>query len=149
MQGLRGLNMSGQANVVLRLSVVKPVTGVAYSLQDKNSRPVDVRVGAGRTLVFEIPVRLEAGRAGPRFLGDFVRTEGKARRFVYVATGQQAGQTAAEWSRRAKVDLPEVTAAMTKKAAAGKLALEAEMPGRDDNGAPTCATVKVTWSVSG
>jgi hypothetical protein len=141
--------MPSEPNVLLRLSVLKPATGVAYSLQDKDSTPVDVRVGAGRTLVFEIPARIEDGKAGPRFLGEFVRTEGKTRRFVYVATGQQAGQTDTGWSRRAKVDLPEVTAAMAKKAGAGKLALEAQMPGSDAMGAPTCATVKVAWSVRG
>jgi hypothetical protein len=139
--------MAAEPNVRLRLSVVKPVKGIAYSLQDKESRPVDVRLADGRTLVFEIPVRLEDGKAGPRFLGDFVRTEGKTRRFVYVATGQQAGQTGTECSRRAKIDLPDVTAAMATRAAAGKLMLEAEMPGTDAKGLPTSATVKVAWSV--
>lgn len=105
--------------------------GVAYSLQDKDSRPVDVRVATGRRLAFEIPVRIESNEKGPRFLGDFVRTEGKTRRFVYVATGQQAGQTGTEWSRRAKLDLPAITPAMARRAAAGRLVLETSMEGAD------------------
>jgi hypothetical protein len=131
-------------NCQLRLSVVDPPKGVTHSLQDKESSPVDVRASAGKTLVFEIPVRLEEGKTGWRFLGDFVRTEGKTRRFVYVATGQQAGQHV-EGGRRAKVDLPEPTAAMIKAAGAGGLVLEASYPGTDAKGGPTCATVKVDW----
>ncbi len=149
MPGLRGLNMAprNEPNVLLRLRIVKPIKGVAYSLQDKDSQPVDVRIATGRTLVFEIPVRIEANEKGPRFLGDFVRTEGKARRFVYVAAGQQAGQTGTEWSRRAKLDLPAITTAMARKAAAGRLVVETSMAGAEEHGAPTCATVKIVWAV--
>jgi hypothetical protein len=134
----------GQCN--LRLSVLAPPKGVAHSLQDKDSAPVDVRMSTGKTILFDIPVRLEPGKTGYRFLGDFVRTEGKTRRFVYVATGQQAGQHT-EWSRRAKVDLPEPTPAMIKAADAGKLVLEAAYEGTDEKDGPTCATVKVDWKI--
>lgn len=133
-------------NVTLRLSVVDPPKGVTHSLQDKESVPVDVRVSAGKTLAFEIPVRLEEGKSGWRFLGDFVRTEGKTRRFVYVATGQQAGQHV-EGGRRAKVDLPEPTPAMIKAASAGGLVLAASYAGTDAKGGATCATVKVDWKI--
>ena len=133
-------------NVILRLSVLAPPKGVAHSLQDKDSTPVDVRMSTGKTILFEIPIRLEAGKTGYRFLGDFVRTEGKTRRFVYVATGQQAGQHT-EWSRRAKVDLPEPTPAMIKAATGAGLVLEASYEGTDAKGGPTCATVKVDWKI--
>ena len=133
-------------NVILRLSVLAPPKGVAHSLQDKDSTPVDVRMSTGKTILFDIPVRLEPGKTGYRFLGGFVRTEGKTRRFVYVATGQQAGQHT-EWSRRAKVDLPEPTPAMIKAADADKLVLEAAYEGTDEKGGPTCATVKVDWKI--
>lgn len=134
-------------NVLLRLCVIDPPRGVAHSLQDKNSAPVDVRMSTGKTLRFDIPVRLEAGKAGYRFLGDFVRTEGKTRRFVYVAIGAQAGQHTTQWSRRAKVDLPDPTPAMIKAADAGKLVLEGAYAGTDAKGEPSCATVKVTWKI--
>jgi hypothetical protein len=133
-------------NVVLRLSVLSPPKGVAHSLQDKDSTPVDVRMSTGKTISFDIPIRLEPGKTGYRFLGDFVRTEGKTRRFVYVATGQQAGQHT-EWSRRAKVDLPEPTPAMIKAAETTGLVLEAAYEGTDAKGGPTCATVKVYWGI--
>ena len=134
-------------NVILRLSVLAPPKGVAHSLQDKDSTPVDVRMSTGKTILFDIPVRLEPGKTGYRFLGDFVRTEGKTRRFVYVATAGQAGQTGTPISRRAKVDLPEPTPAMIKAAQSGELVLEASYAGTDAKGEPTCATVKVDWKI--
>ena len=140
---------ASDGNVTLHLSVLTPPAGVAHSLQDKDNTPVDVRISTGKTLVFEVPVRLEEGKAGWRFLGDYVRTEGKTRRFVYVATGQQAGQHLTAWSRRAKIDLPEPTAAMMKLADNGGLVLETSYAGTDARGGPTCATVKVEWKVVG
>ena len=134
------------SNVTLRLSVIDPPKGVIHSLQGKDGAVVDAYVSTGKTLLFEIPIRLEAGKAGWRFLGDFVRTEGKTRRFVYVATGQQAGQHV-EGGRRAKVDLPEPTPALIKAAIAGGLVLEASYLGTDAKGGATCATVKVDWKI--
>jgi hypothetical protein len=98
MAGLEG------GNAVLRLSVTDPLKGVSHSLQDKDSTPVDARVASDKTVLFEIPARPEEGKTGWRLLGDFVRTGGKTRRFVYVATGRQAGRHSTEWSRRAKVE---------------------------------------------
>lgn len=134
-------------NVTLKLSVIDPPKGIHHSLQDKASSPVDIRLSTGKTLAFEIPIRLEKGKTGWRFLGDFVRAEGKTRRFVYVATAGQAGQTGTPISRRAKVDLPEPTPAMIKAAQSGGLVLEASYPGTDAKGEPTCATVKVDWKI--
>lgn len=139
---------AGGDNVILRLSVLAPPEGVTHSLQDKESTPVDVCMSTGTTIRFDIPIRLEAGKTGYRFLGDHVRTDGKTRRFVYVATGKAAGQHTTEWSRRAKVDLPEPTPAMIKAADAGKLVLEGAYEGTDAKGGPTCATVKVDWKIA-
>lgn len=137
----------GGDNVLLHLSVLGPVKGVAYSLQGKDGEVVDAHIATGKTIMFKIPLRLEQGKTGWRFLGDHVRTEGKTRRFVYVAMGQQAGQHT-EWSCRAKIDLPEPTAAMIKAASAGQLILESAYEGTDAKGGPTCATVKVDWKIA-
>jgi hypothetical protein len=137
----------GAENGTLRLSVIAPPKDVAHSLQGKDGALVDVRMSTGKTIVFELSARLEQGKSGWRFLGDFVRTEGKTRRFVYVATGRQAGQTGTLWDRRAKVDLPEPTAAMIKTATKARLVLEGEYPGTDPRGGPACATVKAEWKV--
>ncbi|MFT3725028.1 MAG: DUF5990 family protein [Hyphomonadaceae bacterium] len=137
------------SNVTLKLSVIDPPKGVGHSLQGKDGKIVDAQVSTGKTVVFEIPVRLEEGKAGWRFLGDFVRTEGKTRRFVYVGIGKHSGQPDTQWDRRAKVDLPDVTPAMRKKAAAGRLVLEGSYEGTDRKGEPSCATVKIAWSIRG
>ncbi len=139
----------GKDNVTLYLSVLTPPKGVAHCLQGKDGENVDVRMSTGKTMTFEIPLRLEEGKSGWRFLGDHVRTEGKTRRFVYVAIGQGAGQKDTLWSRRAKIDLPEITSAMTKKVSAGMLVLDGSYEGTDKKGEPSCATVKVTWKVRG
>jgi hypothetical protein len=138
---------AGVDNVRLRLSVITPPSGVAHCLQGKDGVSVDVRMSTGKTMLFELPARLEEGKSGWRFLGDFVRTEGKTRRFVYVAIGQAAGQQGTEWSRRAKVDLPEVTPAMIRVAEGGMLILDGAYEGTDKKGGPSCATVKVEWKV--
>ena len=134
-------------NVILRLSVLSPPKGIAHSLQDKDNAPVDVRMSTGKTIRFDIPIRLEQGKAENRFLGNHVRAEGKTRRFVYVATVQQAGQHT-EWSRRAKIDLPEPTPEMIKAATSDGLVLEGSYEGTDAKGAPTCATVMVDWKIA-
>jgi hypothetical protein len=138
----------GADNVTLRLSVIAPPAGVAHSLQGKDGVCVDTRAPTGKTMLFEIPVRLEEGKTGWRFLGDFVRAEGKTRRFVYVATGRQAGQSGTMWDRRAKVDLPQVTPEMVKAATKSGLVLEGSYAGTDARGGPACATVKVEWKVA-
>jgi hypothetical protein len=93
--------MTGQA-IILRLTIQDPVPGVTYSLQDKKSQPVGPVMASEGPLSFDVPVR-EA--PGPRFLGDFVRSEGASGRFVYIAIGGQAGQEPSPWSRRAKIDI--------------------------------------------
>ena len=130
--------METSGTITLRLTIVDPVAGVAYSLQSKRSEPVE-RVVAGDGLIsFDVPVR---AAPGPKFVGDFVRSEGPTRRFVSVAIGEQAGQRPSRWSRRAKVDVHPPPADLLDKALAGAI-LEARLPGRDKDGGPACATVR-------
>jgi hypothetical protein len=63
-----------------------------------------------------------------------VRVDGRGR-FVYVASGQQAGDAASEWSRRIKIYLNDLPAAQ-----AGAV-LTATIAGRSGDGGPACATV--------
>ncbi len=131
------------AEVVFRLTVTDPVKGVALCLQGKDGVNVDLRMPTGHDLVFEVPARLGEGKGGWRFLGDHVRVEGKTRRFFYVAIGQGAGQKNTHWSRRAKIDFPDVTPAIVKAAAKGGLVMDATMAGADKKGEPACATIKL------
>lgn len=138
---------AGDSNVTLKLSVVKPPKGVAHSLQGKDGEIVDAQMSTGKTILFKVPVWLEEGKAGWRFLGDLVRTEGKTRRFIYVGIGKHAGRPDTFWDRRAKVDLPDVTPAIIAGARSGRIVLEGSYDGTDAKGEPTCATVKVVWAM--
>ena len=127
-----------QTEIRIRFIVEDPVAGVAYSLQDSKSRPVDAAVSKdGSPLAFLFPIRLAPG---PKLSGEFVRREGPERRFAYIAVGRQAGQALSPWSRRMKIDLHDLSQAMLDEAAAGRT-LEAVLPGTGRDGTPACATV--------
>ena len=129
----------------MRLVVETPVPGVAHSLQDKAGHPVDAKVSKGAALVFEFPIRVADG---PKFYGEQVRSEGPERRFVYIATGQQAGQQKSPWSRRMKIDIHTISATLIAKAKAGKV-LEASVNGTGSDGTPACATTPLSkaWRI--
>jgi hypothetical protein len=130
--------MPAGQTITLRMTIEDPVPGVAYSLQDSRSAPVGAVVATEAPLSFDVPVRVAPG---PRFLGEFVRREGPERRFVYIAVGAQAGDLASPWSRRVKVDVHELPAALLEKALAGDV-LEGRLPGRAKDGGPSCATLR-------
>ena len=133
---------SPKTEIRLRFIVENPVPGVAYSLQDRKSSPVDAAVSKdGGPLAFEFPINLAAG---PKLSGEFVRREGPERRFVYIAVGRQAGQHS-PWSRRMKIDVHTIAKAMIDEALKGMI-LEAVINGTGNDGTPACATVPVkTW----
>lgn len=123
--------------ITLRLTIADPVPGVRYSLQ-KEDAPFEPTTAGEAALSFDLPVRLSADN---RFLGPFVRREGPARRFVYIRIGQSAGDHASCWTRRAKIDIHDIPAALLDQARAGRT-LEVILPGRGKDGSPTCATVR-------
>jgi len=128
--------VAGQA-ITLRLRIEDPFPGVAYSLQNKKSEPVGQIIAGDGPISFDVPLRVASG---PKLYGDFVRSEGAIRRFVYIAVGEQAGQRPCVWSRRAKIDIHLLSAELLEKALAGAV-LEALLPGKAKDGGPACATV--------
>jgi Family of unknown function (DUF5990) len=138
--------MAAGRQITLRLMIGDPVPGVAYSLQNKKGEPVGMIVAEDRPLSFDVPVNVAPG---PRFLGEFVRSEGSTRRFVYIAIGGQAGDSSSLWSRRAKIDIHDLPAELLAKALAGSV-LEAQLPGRAGDGGPACATLRPlgSWKVA-
>jgi hypothetical protein len=126
----------GQA-ITLRLRIQDPFPGVAYSLQNKKSEPVGQVIAGDAPISFDVPVRVAPG---PKFYGDYVRSEGATRRFIYIAIGEQAGQRPSAWSRRAKIDIHLLSAELLERALAGEV-LEAQLPGTAKDGGPACATL--------
>ena len=132
--------MTASQVITLRFVIPDPVPGVAYSLQDKKSRPVGQVIAGEAPVAFDVPAKLAPG---PKLSGEFVRREGPDRRFVYIAVGGQAGQAPCVWSRRAKIDVHDLSADLLERASAGAV-LKAELPGRAKDGGPACATVRPT-----
>ena len=126
------------STITLRLTIADPVAGVAYSLQDKANMPVEPRIAGDGPISFDAPITLSDDG---RLTGTFVRREGPARRFVYIAIGTSAGQHASQWSRRAKIDIHDIPADLLVQAREGRL-LEVVLPGRAKDGGPACATVR-------
>lgn len=129
--------------ISVRLVIRRPVPGVMHSLQDKEGGPLDPKLSAaGEPLVFDFPLRVGPG---PKVFGDQVRREGPVRRFVYVRIGQSAGDHASPWSRRMKIDIHNIPAALIDAAIRGKR-LEAVIDGTGRDGTPACATVPLeSW----
>ncbi|PVM84359.1 DUF5990 family protein [Caulobacter endophyticus] len=123
--------------ITLRLRIQDPVPGVTYSLQDKKNHPVGPVVSGDGPLAFDVPLSVAPG---PRFLGEFVRSEGPTRRFVYIAIGTSAGDYGSTWTRRAKIDIHTLPAELLALALEGAV-LEVLLPGRARDGGPACATV--------
>jgi len=128
--------------ITLRLTIDNPVPGMAYSLCNKKNQSVGTKVAGGAALSFDIPVRVAEGG---RFLGEFVRTEGPVRRFVYISIGAYAGDPASPCNGRMKINVHDIPAPLVE-AAVGGAVLETVLAGRGKTGGPTYATVvKSPW----
>ena len=140
---ITGTDIMTGAEITLRLTIADPVAGVAYSLQDKANTPIDPRTAHDGPIRFDVPITLsDDGRP----TGPFVRREGPTRRFVYIAIGTSAGQHDSVWSRRAKIDVHDISADLLALARQGHV-LEVVLPGRAKDDGPACATVRPlrTW----
>lgn len=121
-------------DLTLRIILAAPPPGVVFSKQDAKNLPVDP-VRADGDFAFDIPITLTPTPNGLRPDGGFVRNDSRGR-FIYIASGQQAGQCGTEWSRRIKIYLHDLPADL-----AGGEVLEAAIAGRAKDGGPACATV--------
>jgi hypothetical protein len=140
--------------VPLRIVVVDPPPGVHFRLQMGKSPgkllPPARSTSSALTFEFELRLGEPLSDRRPRFLGPL--TQGTPEeRFVYVNTGTLAGQAASCWTRRAKVHLSSITAAMVKQVLSGEgLALQGQFRGTATDGGPACASVPLlggAWQV--
>lgn len=121
-------------DLTLRIILADPPPGVVFSKQDAKNHPVDPVRSEG-DLSFDIPITLTPTPNGLRPGGGFVRADGRGR-FVYIASGQAAGDCQTDWQRRLKIYLHELPDDV-----AGGEVLEATIAGRAKDGGPACATV--------
>jgi hypothetical protein len=125
-----------------RIRVVGPPQGVDFRLQRGKAELVAPSQVTDGELVFDLTARVGQGRDGePNLLGPFVQGP-VGGRFVYVNSGTCAGQLHSCWTRRAKVPLGGITAAMIADLAADPSSVaEARIVGTGRDGGPACATV--------
>lgn len=137
--------------ILLRVVVVDPPSGVTFALQQGRSDLVAPVKATTASIVFEFPVSVaDAASQPPRFTGEFAQGPPSAR-FVYVNSGTMAGQADSCWTRRAKVPLTGISKALVQSALAGTdLILEVRIFGKAGDGGPACATVPLLsgWVVA-
>jgi hypothetical protein len=127
----------------LRINVINSPAGVTLRMQRGRDALVEPSKATKTVTTFDFEVRVGTRAGGlPNFLGEF--TQGPpAARFVYVNSGQAAGQAVTPWSRRAKIPLAGITPAQIDKATRTNAVLVADYEGTGRDGGPTCATVRL------
>lgn len=132
-----------ERTVRVRVKVVMPPSGVAFSLQEGAAGWVPPSANDGESLSFDFPLKVaDLGVTPVRFTGAFAQGPASAR-FVYICSGARAGQLGSCWSRRAKVPLSGLTAEIVATAMEKEMTLEGEIQGIAKDGGPACASVKL------
>ena len=132
-----------EKQVILRIVIEKPVSGVDYGVQKgKGSKHeiIQKQSSESKDLTFEIPVSVKLTENGVDFSGPFVQGPPQER-FVYIGIGTYAGQKNTPWSRRLKIPLTGVSKTMVSKDPDTQV-LITKVPGTGKDGGPNCATVK-------
>ena len=128
--------------LTLRIVIEQPPCGVDFALQKGSGsayEPVQKQRSNGKDLTFEFQPSIREGVSDSMAAlgGPFVQGPPR-QRFVYLDIGTYASQADSCWSRRLKVPLEGIPAAMIRKGGV----LEARVPGTGRDGGPNCATVK-------
>jgi len=132
----------------IRIVVRRPPPGVPFAMQRGPTAtaelvpPVQVTTDS---LSFELTLRLGPPLRGTqlRFLGPYAHGPPESR-FLYVNSGQLAGDPTSCWSRRAKVWLRGITAEQVRAVLSNEgTVLEAEIEGAGRDGGPVCASTNV------
>jgi uncharacterized protein DUF5990 len=151
-EGRCRVSYSGAVEIPLRITLLNPPSGVRFRLQRGRAELVTPSREDGGSIAFDFDVRVadRDGNAPPRFLGPFTQGTPTAR-FVYVNSGQAAGQYELPWQRRAKVPLGGLTWALIDEVLANPGAvLEAQIAGTARDGGPVCASVRLAraWQIA-
>src|SRR5262245_66143583 len=136
----------------LRITLIKPPTGVPFCLQKGRDDLVPPSSDSGDNISFDFTVNIANDRndGPPNFRGPFVQGP-PAGRVSYVNSGTYAGHSDSCWSRRAKVPLSGITWDLIEEALSKSSAvLEARIAGTAGDGGPACATIRLLdggWKV--
>jgi hypothetical protein len=131
--------MAVMEEVPIRITLVRPPTGVDFCMQTRGKELVGRTRSTGKDLAFEVIVGVDDG---PRFSGPCTHGPAAAR-FLYVCSGTRAGQADSCWSRRAKIPLTGIPSALVERARKRPSArLEVRIEGTGKDGGPACATVE-------
>lgn len=133
--------MSAGRPLRLRIRLVEPPAGVAFSLQDARNQPVDPVISDGREVVLEPQVTAAGEGPALNFTGPFVRRSG-AEKHVYFCVGTLAGQHDSPWTRRGKVMLADLPPELVARALDEGRVLEARFAGKARDGGPACARMR-------
>ncbi|HLA95281.1 MAG TPA: DUF5990 family protein [Pyrinomonadaceae bacterium] len=134
--------------VPFRVTVSKPLSCVVMQMQrgrDEFLPPTEV---FEHFISFEFEITVDVLGEGLNFLGKYAQGP-KDARFIYVNSGQQAGQVDTCWDRRAKLSLMSITIEQIEKVLSSPGSrIETTMDGIGRDGGPTCASVKgLVWKV--
>ncbi len=135
--------------VPIRIKVITPRPGIRIMVQRGRDELLPPTELSAEAAVFEFAVTVDMTEAAPNFLGKYAQGPRKER-FIYVNSGQTAGQHLTDCSRRAKISLMSITPTQIEEAILkeGSL-LFVEYLGIDRTGRPTCASVKgLEWKVA-
>lgn len=128
-------------NVTLRVIVRKPPPGVAFALQSGRDALIAPVSATKAKLTFEAAAKVRAAADGSlRLSGPVVQGSGD-KRFLYINSGQRAGQKDTCVDRRAKVFLTDIGSKKLGACARNDAVLETEIDGVGRDGGPCCATV--------
>lgn len=129
--------------IPLRITLVRPPSGVVFCLQRGRADLVSPTEAAGEQISFDFALRVHGDRTSgpPNLRGAFAQGP-PATRFVYVNSGTLARQEGSCWTRRAKVPLSGITWELIERVVSepGTI-LEARIPGIAKDGGPVCASV--------
>ena len=129
------------AEIPVRIIVLDPLPYVRYAVQEARDGLRAPTTASPEALQFDFGLRLGKVLADgrPNFLGPFAQGSPQER-FVYLNSGQQAGQADSCWSRRAKLMLGGIAPEQVERLLADPaLRLQATLPGAGRDLGPPCA----------
>lgn len=134
--------------IAFRIILNSPPDGVEMKMQKGRSELVNPVKVTKSAMTFEFALMADISAETPNFLGPFAQGP-KYARFVYVNSGQYAGQHITHWARRAKLSLMSISKSdvetLLGKAGAR---FEATIEGTSRDGGPVCASVKgLEWRI--